>query len=509
MKTLLLKFCCTLAALIALGSSVQAEITLPALFSDHMVIQAGAAVPIWGWAAAGETISVSTGPQSLTTQAQADGSWRVTLEKMPSGTVLAITCRAANTVTIQDALVGEVWLCSGQSNMEMPVKRARDAEREQAAARFPQLRVFKVERQTSLTPLARCAGHWVVCSPETAGDFSATAFYFGRELHTTQGMPIGLIVSAWSGSAIEAWTSREAQETQAPLRELLATWDSKDRAYTDEIAAREKDAYQRARAQWQASLRELRAAGKPAPKAPRPPRDPHTDWHHPAVLFNGMIAPLIPFSLRGAIWYQGESNALTDDSSALYARQLPLLIDDWRRRWGQGDFPFAWVQLPFISNKTVHWARMRESMRQTLSTPQTGMAVTIDLGEPRLLHPKNKQDFAHRLALWARANVYGAPLKWSGPLPAEHWTRGQEIVVRFQHAAGLRAQDGELRGFEIAGDDHRFLPAQARIEGELVIVSSPDVAQPAAARYSWSNLPDGNLINSADLPASPFRTDDW
>ena len=490
---------------------------LAGLFHDHMVLQRDTAVPIWGWAAAGDDIRITFANQSKTAHADVTGRWQVTLDPMPASEkandLLVTTSNPESKVQnlkCADVLVGEVWLCSGQSNMEMPVEKARAAESESASAKFPQLRVFKVERQTALTPQSDCVGIWTVCSPETAGRFSATAYFFGRELHQDLKVPVGLIVSAWSGSAIEAWTSLDVQKQRPELKPLLASWERQDADYTESVAVAAMAEYNKHFQQWKTALKQARAANKTTPKAPRRPINPREHWHHPAVLFNGMIAPLIPYALRGAVWYQGESNADSEESSARYALQLPLMVNDWRARWGRGDFPFSWVQLPMISAKTPHWARMREAMLAATALPNTGMAITIDLGEPHLLHPKGKQAFGHRLALWARAQVYGENISWSGPLPAGHEVRGSEIVLSFTHSdGGLKAKDGTLKSFLIAGEDKVWKPAVARIEDNQVIVSSPGVKSPVAVRYAWANEPEISLYNNAGLPAPSFRSDTW
>lgn len=503
-----------LATVLIAASSAElsfGNVKLPAIFSDHMVLQQGIKVPIWGWAEPGEQVEVTLGDQSASTAAGGDGVWRLALENLKPGDALTLVVKGKNTLTINDVMIGELWLCSGQSNMEMPVMRARNAEQEIAAARFPQIRVFKVERQPSLTPQADCRGTWEVCSPETAGKFSATAYFFGRELHRELRTPVGLVVAAWSGSAIEAWTSLPAQQVRPEFKELLASWDKQDAEYNTSVADAETSEFRKNLVQWKADAKKAKADNTTLPRAPRKPIDPRRHHHHPAVLFNGMIAPVMPYAIRGVIWYQGESNAKTAQSSALYAVQLPLLINDWRSRWGQGDFPFGWVQLPLISAKTLHWARLRDSQSKATTLPNTGMAVTYDIGQQHALHPKNKQDFGHRLAHWARARVYGQKVAWAGPHYSKHTARESAIEIGFDHVdGGLSIQgEGPLKGFLIAGSDRRWHAAEAAIKGDRVLVSSGEVSEPVAVRYCWTNAPVGNLTNTDGLPASPFRTDDW
>ena len=496
-----------LAGLSALA--VGGEVKLADVFADGAVLQRDAPVPVWGMAEPGQTVTVEFGGQTASALTDDCGSWTATLAPMTaSSEPRALRVRGGGMASIQNVLVGEVWLCAGQSNMAMIVDKARDADREKTAANLPGLRVFTVDRAASISgPLSSCSGGWAVSTPETAGRFSATAFFFGRELHRELDVPVGLIVAAWSGSAIEAWTSLSAQQLPA-LRELLDSWEQKDAEYTPDIAVAEQAEYEKQLTAWREAYKQAAQSGQLRPKSPRRPVNPREHWHHPAVLFNGMIAPLIPYRIRGAIWYQGETNAGTEAASALYELQLPLLIRDWRTRWNQGDFPMAWVQLPLHSARLSHWPRIRESMLKATSEPNTGMVVTFDIGEEHRLHPVNKQAFGHRLAIWARAQVYGEEIPWSGPLPAGHRRDGSKFVLHFDHThGGLASKGDELRGFIILDQDGTWRPAQASIVGNTVVVSHPEVTRPVAVRYAWANDPDGNLVNGAGLPASPFRTD--
>jgi hypothetical protein len=493
-----------LLAAAVLAGPARADVRLPKIISDHMVVQRGAAVPVWGWADAGEEVTVSLAGQTQTARADAGGKWRVKLDKLEAAGPHTLTVKGKNTLTVKDVLVGEVWLASGQSNMQWSVAQARDPDKERAAADFPQIRMFTVARKPAREPQSDCSGSWQVCSPQTVGQFSAAAYFFGRDLHQKLGVPVGLINSSYGGTIIEAWISQDALKSLPELKGVLASYEKRAATYDPEKA---KADYDKRLAAWQEAARKAREKGKQPPPRPRQPTDPRRSPNYPAVLFNGMIAPLIPYAIRGAIWYQGESNAGSEDSGRLYALELPLLIRDWRGRWKE-DFPFAWVQLPNYESPAKGWPLVREAMLKALAVPNTGMAVAIDIGEARNIHPKNKQEVGRRLALWARAKVYGEKTPCSGPLPAGHKVSGSTVELTFRHAdGGLVAKGGELRGFTIAGADGKWRPAEARIEGDKVLVSSPEVKEPVAVRYDWANNPDGNLYNGAGLPASPFRTD--
>jgi Carbohydrate esterase, sialic acid-specific acetylesterase len=492
-----------------------ADVRLPALFSDHMVIQQDHEVPVWGWASPGEAVSVAIAGLEQKTTADAKGKWSVKLGKLPAKKeAAALTVKGKNEIIINDVLIGEVWLASGQSNMQMPVNGVRNKQQEINQAKFPAIRMFTVERKTAETPQEECGGKWVVCSPETVMHFSATAYFFGREIHKTREVPVGLINASWGGTPIEAWTSMEVQKDTPALAPILASWKQKTSAPFNEKQAMQR--YEKQKEAWQKNVEKAKAEGKrPPPQAPRVPMAPRLQPNHPANLFNGMIAPLVPYAIRGAIWYQGESNS-NGPLAKLYQKQLPLLIEDWRKRWNQGDFHFGFVQLPGFKKIAVDpnapsgWAIIREAMLKTLALKNTGMAIVIDAGEADNIHPKDKQTVGKRLSQWALAEVYDMKIPSSGPLPAGHEIRGNEVLVSFTHAdGGLTAKSGDLKGFAIAGADRRWIWAKAHIDGDEVVVSHPDVKQPLAVRYSWADHPDCNLTNGAGLPASPFRTDDW
>jgi len=503
----------TLALTLAALTNLHAAVRLPAIFSDHMVLQRDVVVPVWGWADPGEAVTVSIGGQTKNVTADAAGKWSVKLDKLSANEPQTLVVSGKNKIVVNDVLIGEVWLGSGQSNMQMQMKGVQNIEQEKAAAKFPQIRVFTVKRNEQVAPQTDCEGAWVLCNPETVETFSATAYFFGRELHQKFNVPVGLIVAAVGATPVEGWTSMEKMNGRKELAPVFAEWEKKMREPFDPVKAQAQ--YQKQYAAWKTNAAKRVAEGKPAGYAPQKPVPPREDKNYPGNLFNGMIAPIISYAMRGAIWYQGENSGRAGFAQ-LYEFQLPLLIADWRARWGQGEFSFAWVQLANYRQVTnspspvSHWARVREGMLKSLAVTNTGMAVAIDIGMTDNIHPINKQEVGRRLGLWARAQVYGEKIPFSGPLPAGHKIHGSDIILSFKHADdGLVAKDGELSGFVIAGADKEWHWGKARIEGGKVVVSSPDVKSPVAVRYAWADNPKCNLYNGAGLPASPFRTDDW
>jgi sialate O-acetylesterase len=647
-----------LALAAALAPHAHADVRVPAIVGDHMVLQRDAKVRLWGWADAGEALRVRIAGQTLATTADAAGRWQVQLAPMPAGGPHTLEISGKNTLRFADILVGEVWVASGQSNMEFPVSRAADAVAETAAARFPRMRLFTVAKATSPTPLDNMRGEWTECSPETVGDFSAVAYFFGRELNRALDVPVGLIHSSWGGTPAEAWTSRGALSAEASLKPMI---EALDRRLADPDATH---AYERAVAEWEQKnvvvdtgnegfargwagpeldatdwkpmtlpqywektgldidgavwfRREVTvpaewagkdlvltlgaiddfdttyfagvqvgATGKETPgywthqrsyvvpgslvragqtviavrvfdragdggfggpssamqldlaagsgaqaislagawryQIERAVPSVTPDWgsqpagledqNAPTTLYNAMIAPLTPFAIRGAIWYQGESNA----SRAFQYRTLfPSLIRDWRRAWGIGNFPFDFVQLAnYMARRDQpgdsEWAELREAQAMALAMPNTGMATAVDIGVADDIHPLNKQGVGRRLALVALSRNYGRAIEFSGPVYRSHKVKGAKVRLRFAHAAGLAVRDGgALKGFAVAGDDRRFVWAQAQIDGDSVVVWSDAVAKPVAVRYGWADNPDADLVNGAGLPAPPFRTDAW
>lgn len=491
------------SVLASLGAN--AAVKLPALFSDHLVLQRDAKVPVWGWAAPGEEVTVTIAGERRTANAGADGRWRVQFENLKAGGPCELLAKGANEVVVKDVLVGEVWLGSGQSNMAMTVNRAKDFEAEKAAATIPEIRMFTVTSGAAPAPQSECTGRWLVCSPDTVAAFSATAFFFGREIHRELKVPVGLINSSVGGTPIESWISPEAQHASPELKPFFEARKQAEKAL-DPTALKAK--YARDLAAWTENVRKAKAAGKTPPRRPRDPVAQLARKGDVGGLFNGKIAPLVPYAIRGVIWYQGEANS--NGSKALfYDEQLSLLVTDWRARWGQ-ELPIAWVQLPNFIKPGEGWCAVREAELKSLRLPKTGMAITVDIGDPKNIHPANKQDVGRRLARWALGAVYGAKGETCGPLPAGHEVKGGEIFLKFSHAdGGLMARNGDLKGFAVAGEDKQWKPALARIEGSSVVVSSKEVPHPVAARYAWQPNPECNLYNAARLPASPFRTDDW
>jgi sialate O-acetylesterase len=505
----------TLLLALLLVPAARADVKLNELFTDNMVLQQGRDVAVWGTADPGEGVSVSfsDGPQVImnVTRANADGRWKTTLPAMSASTGdtgRELTVRAKNIVTLKNVLVGEVWVCSGQSNMEWSVRASFEPEKTIKASKDPGLRLYTVAKKVSMTPLTAVPGtpKWLEASPETTPGFSAVAYFFGKYLRETRKVPVGLIHTSWGGTPAESWTSRGALDAEPELRYYHEKLASAIKNYDPEKA---KADYQRALANWEDESAKANAAGKPQPRKPQPPAAPGTGPFTPSSLYNAMIAPLIPCGIAGAIWYQGESNA---GKAYEYRTLFKTMITDWRRNWGQGEFPFLFVQLaPFDAGPQPNWPELREAQFLALQLPKTGMAVITDVGEHKDIHPKKKQPVGERLGLAARAIAYGEQIDYSGPVYSSMSIVGNKVVLRFAHAAGgLEAKGGKLTGFTIAGSDQKFVPADAEITGpDTITVSAGGVAQPEAVRFGWANYPEVDLFNKAGLPATPFRTDTW
>lgn len=657
-----------------LGPAALAEVALPSIFSDHMVLQRDEALPVWGFANPGEAVKVALADQTLDTVADDAGKWRVSLEPMPAGGPYTLTVTGANTVTLQDVYVGEVWLCSGQSNMQWTVANSANAQQEIADAQWPKIRMYTARHTTAAEPQRDVAGHWDVCSPETVGEFSAVGYFFGRDLYEELDVPIGLVHSSWGGTRAEPWVPREALAEHPDYAKQIEQIDAikaayrQDREKQDQRYREARRAYRSQVADWNRQLMEsgrgfeqgwtkgvtddqawqtvnvpgpwsesdaqplqnfdgvvwmarqvdipegwagrdltltlgaiddydqtyfngeligrtgthtpfawqrprvyqipgnqvtagkanivvrvvdtgivggilggpngisLAPTGDPEdhpidlkgtwhyridfpmsdmPPSPTPPINPAsvgTSVTSPSAIYNGMLHPLVPYAIRGVIWYQGESNA---GQARAYRELLPLLIHSWRTIWHKPDMPFGIVQLANFTAPQPEpgdnaWARLRDAQLNTFETvPHTGLAVTIDIGEANNIHPKNKQEVGRRLALWAMATVYGRDdLVWSGPIYKAMRIEDGKVYLSFDHAEdGLKTSDGKAPAeFAIAGADGKFVWAKAKVDGDQVVVWNPDVPEPVTVRYAWAANPDkANLTNAAGLPASPFN----
>jgi sialate O-acetylesterase len=498
-------------AVAALGASgLHAEVQLASPFTSHMVLQRDMKVPVWGTAAAGEAVTVEFAGQKQTATAGTDGKWRVDLNPLTTSatgqTLVVSGSQTAQPVTLEDVLVGEVWLASGQSNMVFTVAAQGslygvvNQDAEIAAANYPLVRMFTAKDTKMYEPQANVTGTWEVCSPDTVGDFSAVGYLFARDLYLQLKVPVGIVTVASGASTAEAWVSREATTADPQMKPLLDSLDASVQYY-------------RAVPQGPMSSAPVRPTPINKPRAPVTRlSDPTRDQHMPTVLFNGMLNAVIPYAIRGVLWYQGESIVGGTPGLNRYGHVLEVLIKDWRTRWGEGDIPFYLVQLPGQQNVSNN-PRIRELQASVLEVPNTGMAVTIDLGEEKNVHPHNKQPLGYRLMCIALAKAYGWNIEFSGPVYQSMKVEGGAARIAFTHTGGgLVAKGGPLKGFQIAGADQKFVDAEARIDGDTVVVSSPSVGAPVAVRYAWDSYPEGlgcNLYNSYDLPAGPFRTDAW
>jgi sialate O-acetylesterase len=502
------KFALVLAVCILGTAPLHAAVKTHGLFTDNMVLQQGMSVPVWGTADDGEKVTVQFQGQEVSATAK-DGKWMVKLNKLEAGGPYTMTIRGSNTIELKNVLVGEVWICSGQSNMEMGLGGCADAQKHIAESKNPMIRLFTVPKKVAATPTDSVQGTWVECGPQTVGGFSGVAYFFGRDLQKARNVPVGLIHTSWGGTPAEAWTSQPALEAVADLKGYV---ERNEAAIKNFSQTQEK--YKADLEKYKEVAQKAKDEGKTPPPAPRAPGDPATSPHRPAGLFNGMIANLQPYAIKGAIWYQGESNA---GQAYLYRTLFPTMIKNWRETWHQGEFPFFFVQLaPFGAivkePQDSNWAELREAQLMTsLHCPHTGMAVITDVGEERDIHPKKKEPVGARLALAARAVAYGEEkLVYCGPLFEKMEVQGEKAMLSFKHVGGgLVAKDGKLTGFTIAGDDHKFVNAEAEIVGDKVVVFSPNVAKPVAVRFAWSNCPVVNFFNKEGIPATPFRTDDW
>jgi sialate O-acetylesterase len=504
------------------GTQARADVKPHALFSEGMVLQRGMNCPVWGTADPGEKVAVrleakmpfSIHNSSAAAIAGQDGKWKTTLP-IPTditGGPYTLTIQGKNTITLKDVYVGEVWVCSGQSNMEWPLRAAHNGEESIRQSANSKIRLFTVPKKTSDKPLTEVNAKWQECKPETVGGFTAVGYFFGRDLQKSLDVPVGLIHTSWGGTVAEAWTTRAALADDPALRGMI----EKDATGGETAQAN----YEKALKKYEADLTTYKEAaakakekGENPPRAPRRPVDPSRNPNRPCVLYNAMIHPLQPYAIKGAIWYQGESNA---GRAHQYRTLFPAMIQSWRKTWKQGEFPFLFVQLaPYMKivsePQDSAWAELREAQLLTsLNLKNTGMAVITDVGNPNDIHPKKKEPVGARLALAALALGYGKDIEYSGPVYDKMKVVDSKAVLSFKHVGkGLEAKDGPLNGFTIAGADRKFYNAKAEIQGDTVLVWCDKVTQPAAVRFGWANCPVVNLWNKDGLPATPFRTDDF
>ena len=472
------------------------QLQVPNIFGDHMVLQREQENPIWGKAAADAEVSIELAGKSISVRSDAEGNWKGKLPSMPAGGPHKLTVRSGDqSLEVSDILVGEVWICSGQSNMQWTVASSEDFALEKLAADYPQIRMINFPQVGSQTPIYTHDRQWMVAGPETVGSFSAVGYFFGRQLHQTLDVPIGLINNAWGGSAAEAWVDRPTLEQSGKFDQLLARWEKMEtRAQELEAKSDRSDAEEK----------ELTGLKKNL-----------SGNHRPANIYNGVLASHLGYGIRGAIWYQGESNA----SRAYQYRELfPLMISLWRERWGQGDFPFYWVQLADFKDEKSEpgesdWAELREAQTMTLERlSNVGQAVIIDIGEGKDIHPRNKVDVGRRLARLALRNEYGYEVAAESPRFESMQVEGDTAVLSFEDVGkGWRPFDvKDPQGFTVAGEDKKFYEAEAEIlKDNRIRVRADEVDNPAAVRYGWADNPVVNLYNQDDLPLTPFRTDEW
>ena len=505
--------------LILLASYLSAEIRLPSVIGDHMVLQQNQPIKIWGWADPGEKISVALADQKSMVLADSGGMWQITLKPMKVGRGplhMTISGTKSETITLNDILLGEVWVCSGQSNMEWSMLLTHSPTPEIQRADHPHIRLFHVPKRVATEPMDDVDAEWKVCSPETVRTFSAVAYYFGRELHTKLGIPVGLINSSWGGTRIEPWTPLSGFESVPELDHTIEEIKVADKDYRKKV-----EDYLPELKTWLNAVKTALLNQKNIPVQPEVPRHSLNNRQSPTALYNGMIHALTPFAIRGAIWYQGEANR---NDGLIYAKKMEALIKGWRKAWQVGEFPFYYVQLaPFNygysqrddGNDVPDFLRLPliwEAQLEALKIQNTGMAVITDITNLYDIHPRNKKDVGYRLALWALAKTYAKKdLVYSGPLYRSMAVEGSKIRIHFDHVgSGLTSLNHQpLSWFEIAGKDRTFYKARAEIDGKTVLVWNERVKDPVAVRFGWHQLAVPNLGNKEGLPASPFRTDRW
>jgi sialate O-acetylesterase len=484
-----------------LAGIARADVKLANLFTAHAVLQQGGPVPVFGTAAAGEVVTVTIAGKSASATANEKGKWQAQLPALPAGGPYELVVKGKNELKVPDVMVGEVWIASGQSNMEWPLGNGSATAQEIASANYPKFRMFTVTKSVTSKPAADVGGEWRVCQPATASAFSAVAYYFGKELHNTLKVPVGIIHTSFGNTPAEAWTQLAALQADPELKPIV------DRS---ELAL---EAYPKQLDDWKQASENAEKEGTPIPP---PPKDPRSDSWRPGGVYNAMVAPIVPYEVRGVIWYQGESNV---NRAFQYRKLLPTMIKTWRDAWAKSDpaaMPFYIVQLanftpPPAEPGESDWAELREAQTLTVKMPGNALACTIDIGDANDIHPRNKEDVGHRLALIALAKTYGkSDVAYAGPEFDSMAIEGREIRVTFKNADGLSTRDGgAVKGFAVAGADRAWHWADGKIEGSSVVVHSDKVPKPIAVRYAWAHNPPTNLYNRAGLPAEPFRTDDW
>jgi sialate O-acetylesterase len=484
-----------------LCQGVFAKVSLPALFGNHMMLQQKAPVKIWGKADPGEKISINILKQSVSTKAGKDGKWTVWLKPLAASAPISMTIKGSNSITINDILVGDVWVASGQSNMEWRVNQSNNYEAEAKNANYPQIRLFHVINSIADTALDFVRGKWEVCTPQNVGTYTGVGYFFIRDMYQHYKVPMGLIEADWGATNAEAWTSVKALQDDPKSHYILDRWNKQVQARPQVLEKYKADFYA-----WKKTADELSAKGDSIPLPPRNGAGPGSK-NAPGSIYNAVIAPMVGYTIKGIIWYQGEGNAYVGQAYP-YRYMFATLITSWRKAWGQGNFPFIFVQLSSFKREP-YWPVMRESQADALRLPNTGMAVSIDLGDSTNAHYKNKQDVGYRLQLAAR-HLAGETLEYSGPVYQKMSAENGGIRLYFDHANGMKTGDGgPLKGFTIAGEDGVFVPAEAKIDGKTIVVSNSKVSKPVAARYSYVGWPFYNLVNGDNLPASSFRTDTW
>ena len=510
----------SLCLLTLLAVSARAELKLPAIIGDNMVLQQQQANPLWGWDTPGTEVTVTFAGQTKTAKAGADGKWTVKLDAVSANAQPAtITIKGSSTKELKNVLVGEVWICSGQSNMGFNLASVWDADLDIAQAKFPQIRLISVPQVGTQEIQDDFKGQWEECSPANAGQFTAVGYHFGRVLHEMLGVPVGLIDNAWGGSSCEAWVKRDVLEKDPRFASIIAKWKQTESTFTQESFDKQVAEHKTKQEAWVKARTEAAKAGTLfTTQAPRAPQNPLTGQHRPGNLYAGVLHPTIGYGIKGVLWYQGESNA---SRAKEYGELFPFMIEHWRKEWQQGDFPFYWVQLADYKAYQTEpvesdWAELREAQTLTMSKlPHTGQCVITDLGEANDIHPKNKRDVAERLARWALVKDYGQKLPYRSPEIKDAKFDGGKALLTFDFApAGLRTVDtDDVKGFAICGEDKKWVWAKASIIGgskkgtNQIEVSAEGVAKPVAVRYAWADNPVCNVYSAEGLPVTPFRTD--